>query len=122
MQNTPDSTDGMDPEDIEKNKTYGGLAYFLFFLPLVACPESKYGRFHANQGLLLLILSVGGGIIIAIFSAILAAISWRLSWLSAIFSLAFFVVVIAVAVIGLMNGFKGKAKELPVIGKLRIIK
>ncbi len=122
LQNTADSTEGMDPADIEKNKTFGGLAYFLFFLPLVACPESKYGRFHANQGLLLLILGVGGGIIIGILSAIIGAISWRLSWLSVILSLVFSVVMITMGVIGLMNGFTGKAKELPVIGKIRIIK
>lgn len=28
-------------EDIEKGKTMAGLSYLLFFLPLVACPESK---------------------------------------------------------------------------------
>ncbi|NLA78908.1 MAG: hypothetical protein GX845_05135, partial [Erysipelothrix sp.] len=38
-------------EDIEKNKTMAGLAYLIFFLPLVAAPESKFGKFHANQGL-----------------------------------------------------------------------
>lgn len=43
------------PEDIEKNKTMAGLAYLLFFLPLIACPESRYAKFHANQALLLLI-------------------------------------------------------------------
>lgn len=35
------------PEDIEKNKTMAGLAYLLFFLPLIACPESRYAKFHA---------------------------------------------------------------------------
>jgi hypothetical protein len=39
-----------DQADIEKNKTMAGLAYLLFFLPLVACPDSPFGRFHANQG------------------------------------------------------------------------
>ena len=36
-------------EDIEKNKVMAGLSYILFFLPLIACPESKYGRFHATR-------------------------------------------------------------------------
>jgi len=35
-------------EDIEKNKTMAGLSYFIFFLPLIACPDSKYAKFHAN--------------------------------------------------------------------------
>lgn len=46
------------PEDIEKNKTIAGLSYFLFFLPLIACPESGYAKFHANQSLILLITGV----------------------------------------------------------------
>ena len=78
--NTADITNELDPADIEKNKAMGGLAYFLFFLPLVACPESKYGRFHANQGLIYLILCVGWGIASFIISMLFYAISWRLGW------------------------------------------
>ena len=51
-----DYTSRMDPNDILQNKTLCGLAYvfpILFFLPLVSCPNSKFGRFHANQALLL---------------------------------------------------------------------
>ena len=119
VQNTTDETAGMDAADIEQNKVMGGLAYFLFFLPLIACPQSKYGRFHANQGLLLLILSICGGVLSAVLSAIL---TWRLGWLSALLSFAIWIVILVVGIIGLINGFTGKAKELPVIGKFRIIK
>ncbi|MGI6436029.1 MAG: hypothetical protein ACOX0F_11835 [Syntrophomonadaceae bacterium] len=98
------------PGDIEQNKTMAGLAYILFFLPLVACPESQYGRFHANQGLLLLILGFGGGTVLTI----IPIIGWLLL---PIFSLGVF----ALAVIGLINGFGGKAKELPIIGKFRLL-
>ena len=117
--NTTDETESIDPADIELNKTYGGLAYFLFFLPLLKCPDSKYGRFHANQGLLLLIFSVGLGIIGSIIATVL---TWRLWWLSSLISLAFSVSVLAIGIIGLMNGFKGQAKELPIIGRFRLIK
>lgn len=87
------------------------LAYILFFLPLVACPDSRFGKFHANQGLLLLIVGVGGGIILGI----IPLIGWIL--------LPFFYIAITVfAIIGLINGFKGVAKELPLFGKFRIIK
>ncbi|MCL2150191.1 MAG: zinc-ribbon domain-containing protein [Dehalococcoidia bacterium] len=119
LQNTADETGGMDPADIEKNKTIAGLAYFLFFLPLISCPESKYGRFHANQGLILLILSIACGIVSFIISAILP---WRLSVISTIIYLIVSVVVIILGVTGLINGFNGRAKELPVIGKFRILK
>ena len=122
LQNTADATGSMDPADIEKNKVFAGLAYFLFFLPLVACPDSKYGRFHANQGLLVLILGIAGGIIVAILSTILGFLSWRLYWLSTLISWAYSLVIFIIAIIGLVNGFSGKAKDLPVIGKFRIIK
>jgi len=113
---TPDYTASMDPADIQQNKTMGGLANipFLFWLPLVSCPQSRYGRFHSNQGLLLLILSGALGIV----SFILGFIPY-LGW---ILSLLLYLGVVALTVVGLINGFSGKAKELPLIGKIRIIK
>lgn len=98
-------------EDIESSKVMAGLAYILFFLPLLACPDSPYGRYHANQGLLLLLLGLGGSIILSI----IPIIGWIL--------LPFFgIAVFIIAVIGLINGFTGKAKPLPIIGKYQIIK
>jgi len=123
LQNTKDETASMDPADIEKNKTMGGLAYFLFFLPLIACPDSKYGRFHANQGLLLLIVGAGLGILSSIFSAIVLAIAWWLLWwLPMLVNFVIWAAVLVIGIIGLINGFTGKAKELPLIGRFRIIK
>lgn len=98
-------------EDIEKNKTMAGLAYFIFFLPLIAAPDSKFAKFHANQGLLLLILGIGGNIILGMIPI--------LGWL---LMLPFGIFVLVLGIMGLMNGFGGKAKELPLIGKFRIIK
>ncbi|MCX7657109.1 MAG: hypothetical protein N2Z57_00375 [Oscillospiraceae bacterium] len=101
------------PEDIEKSKAVSALAYLgiLFFLPLVAYPESQFGRFHANQGLLLLIFSVAGEIILGI----IPIVGWIL--------LPFFgIAVLVYFILGLVNALNGKAKELPLIGKIRIIK
>jgi uncharacterized membrane protein len=98
------------PEDIEKNKTMAGLAYILFFLPLVACPDSQFGRFHANQGLLLLLLSLAGSVILTV----IPIIGWMLLPL---FGLG----ILALVIYGLVNGFGGKAKELPLIGKFRLL-
>jgi len=108
-------------EDISQNKTMAALAYILFFLPLIVCKDSKFGRFHANQGLLLLILSIIGYVAISIVSTILATITWRLfAFISLLYSI-FGLFILALAIYGLVNGFNGKAKELPVIGKYRII-
>lgn len=111
-----------DPTDIEQNKTMAGLAYILFFLPLVACKDSQYGRFHANQGLLLLILSVVGNIAISFVSSILMALTWRLYWFTSLLYGAFGLLIILLVFTGLSNGLNGKAKQLPIIGEIQIIK
>ena len=98
-------------EDIEKGKTMAGLSYLIFFLPLVACPESKYAKFHANQALPLLIAAIAGNVILGI----VPVIGWMLM---PIFGLG----VLALGIMGLINGFGGKAKRLPLIGKFTIIK
>lgn len=99
-----------DAEDINKNKTMAGLAYFIFFLPLIAAPESKFGKFHANQGLLLFIFAVGGNIILRL----IPIIGWLLY-------VPFAILILIFAIMGLVNGLGGKAKELPIIGKFKII-
>ncbi|MDF2985244.1 MAG: hypothetical protein K0R50_754 [Eubacterium sp.] len=106
-----DNTNVYSSEDIEKNKVVSALAYILFFLPLIACADSPFGRFHANQGLLLLIVAVAGNIVLGI----IPFIGWVLLPL---FSLATFVF----AILGIVNAATGKAKELPIFGKFRIIR
>lgn len=51
--NTPDTSYEYDTQDIQSNKVWAVLAYLgiLFFLPLVACKDSRFGKFHANQDL-----------------------------------------------------------------------
>lgn len=105
------STQVFSAEDIEKNRTIAGLAYILFFLPLLACPDSQFGKFHANQGLLLLIAGIAGHIILSL----IPFVGW-------IFLPFFSIAVLVVAVIALINAINGKAKELPAIGKFRILK
>ncbi|MDF2614996.1 MAG: hypothetical protein K0S71_2782 [Clostridia bacterium] len=99
------------PEDIEKNKVISGLAYLLFFLPLIACPDSKFGKFHANQALILVIVSIIGNVILGV----IPVVGWIL--------LPFYgIAMLILMILGLVNGLNGQAKELPIIGKYRIIK
>lgn len=120
-----DITNQFAAEDIEKNKVVAGLSYFgiLFFLPLVAAPDSRFGKFHANQALVLLLAGVVGAISLGIISAVLTfLIWWRLALLSSVLYTVFGLALTAVAIIGLVNAFQGKAKELPLISKINIIK
>src|SRR5437762_2047316 len=54
----PESAEPVEPvdEDAEKHKAVAILGYILFVIPLVTAPHSKFGRFHANQGLMVFIL------------------------------------------------------------------
>lgn len=97
-------------DDIEENKLMAGLAYIIFFLPLLAAPNSKFARFHANQGLLLFILSVGGNLVLNFIPFIGGMLNF-------IFSIFVFVL----AIMGFVNAFGGKVEELPIIGNLRIL-
>lgn len=106
-----ENDNNFDPQDIEKNKTMAGLSYIIFFLPLIVCPESKFGKFHANQALILFLAAIIGNIILGF----IPVIGWILLPVYA-------VAILVLAIMGLVNGFGGKAKQLPILGKYKIIK
>ena len=111
IQNTPDFTAEMDPNDIQANKSTALLSYiwFLFIIPLVTAPQSKFAKFHANQGLILFICWVIASVLVCI-----PIIRY--------FSFLLYLVGLGYMCIGIMNANNGKAKELPFIGKFRFIK
>ncbi len=123
LNNTPDTTADFDKADIEQNKVMGILAYlsWLVLIPIFAAPKSKFARFHANQGLVLAIIEVAYGIAYGILSAIIYAISWRLGFIVSIIGLVGLVFLV-MSVLGIINAANGRAKELPVIGKFKILK
>ncbi len=108
--NTADTTSEYDAQDIEKNKVMALLAYILFFIPLLAAKDSKFARFHTNQGLVLFL----GGIIASVV-AVIPVIGWIVAPIAGL-------VITVLAVIGIINALNGRAKELPVIGKFKILK
>ena len=124
LNNTADTTADFDKADIEQNKVMGILAYlsWLVLIPIFAAPKSKFARFHANQGLVLAITEVAWWIVTAILNAILYAISWRLGSLVGTLLGLVNLVFLVMLVIGIMNAVNGRAKELPVIGKFKILK
>ena len=123
LNNTADTTADFDQNDIVQNKAMAILAYLgiLVLIPIFAAKNSKFARFHSNQGLILLIVEVAWAIIYGILASIIIAISWRLYFLVRILGILSLVLLIPL-VIGILNAANGKAKELPVIGKFRILK
>ncbi len=107
---TKDETENFSSADIEKNKIMAVLAYVIFLIPLLAAKDSPFARFHTNQGLVLFI----GAILSSVVAAI-PIIGWIISPILA-------VIVTVLAVIGIINALKGIAKELPIIGKFKLLK
>lgn len=123
LNNTADSTVQFDPRDIEQHKGMSILAYFgpLVLIPILAAKDSPFARYHSNQGLLLCIACIIYGIAYSILSGVILAISWRLYFVVSIIGLIGFVFAV-LAVIGILNAVNGRAKELPLIGKYRLLK
>lgn len=126
--NIVDSTSSFDANDIEKNKVLCAVSYIsiLFFLPLVACPESRFGKFHANQALILLIastiLGAAGGIITQIWWSFPFLPDFIKTTVGSVLSLVLWAAPVAGMIFGIVNAAQGKAKELPFIGKFSLIK
>jgi uncharacterized membrane protein len=112
----------VDPKDVQDNKVMAILAYFgiLVFIPLFAAKESPFARFHTNQGLILLIANVSYSIAVWIISIILIMISPSLALVVSLLYLASLLLLILM-IIGIINAAKGEMKELPIIGKYRIL-
>lgn len=106
-----------DQSDVQQNKTMVLLSAILqifipilFFLPLVSCQNSAYGRYYANQGLLLLLIDLVGGIIL-----IIPILGWIASPIIYIANFVF-------AIMNAVNANKGIRKGIPILGNVELIK
>jgi len=123
--NTPDTTASYSQQDIDQNKIMGILSYFgiLVLIPVFAAKESPFARFHANQGLVLLVtgilVSMATSLVGMFFGLIhidVLTVLWNIvSWLIR-------VAMFALMILGIVNAASGKAKELPLVGNFRILK
>ncbi len=103
-----------DPNDVAKNKTMAILAYFIFFLPLITdAKDSQFAKFHANQGLLLVIASFAM-MAIDIVLAFIPIVGWFAS-------IGLHIAIFVFWIMGLVNASNGQMKELPVIGSIHLI-
>lgn len=121
---TPVEKEATNPQDIGANKTLSVLSYLgiLCWIPYVAANNSKFARFHSNQGLVLFLAALALGVANTIVSFILAFIPILGAILSSIISIASSLAIIGMIVLGIYNCVKGRANELPLIGNIRILK
>lgn len=119
LNNTADTTAEFDAQDIQNNKVMAILAYlsWLVLIPLFAARESRFARFHCNQGLVLAIAEF-----LAFFVCGLLDGLPLVGFVFAIIESLLGLVCLIFAVLGIVNTANGKAKELPIVGKFRILK
>lgn len=110
--NTTNTTADYSAEDIAKNKLISIVCYLgvLFIIPLFVAKDSPFVRFHTNQGLLLFLFSL-----LTSVAGLIPYIGWIFAAVISIFN-------VLLMIVGVLNAVKGEAKELPVIGKFRILK
>ena len=121
--NTQDNTADFASDDIEANKVLAVLSYLgiLSLIPLLAAKNSEFAQYHAKQGVNLFIIEIIYSFAISIISGILLfvpVIGALVSGLLSLLSIVFFIL----AVMGIVNVLNGKAKELPIVGKIKIVK
>ena len=118
----PGASLNADALDIEHNKIFAVLAYIgiLFLVPLLAAPQSRFARYHTNQGIVLflsvLILSFALGFLAAIpiINIILIPIGVSAWFLLSAGGLVFMI-------IGIIHAVSGEYKPLPWIGHFRLL-
>ncbi len=138
--NTPTCKEEIDPRDVSDNRLICICSYLgiLLLIPFLVRKNSRYARFHCNQGLILLIVSVILGIVSGIINGIIGSIfTHKVSvlglatytttsgfglFLQGLVNLVICVPMLALVILGIYNTVKGRVNELPIIGKFRLIK
>lgn len=134
IMNTPDSTKNFNKKDIEDNKGMAILSYILPPIPYFALKKSKWVKYHAVQGMNLFVIALAYSILFYILSSVIKVtktctlwgieyecgkvtprwVTWPLGIIGMLIGV--------IAIIGMFNVINGKAKELPVVNKIKIIK
>lgn len=135
IMDTPDTTDFYDKNDIKSNTLLAILSYLglLAFIPYFAPNESKFVKYHATQGMNLLIMwgvytlldSLLGLIKVSEVVVNIGNMVGRRYvtplWISLPMGLLGFILFV-LSVTGIVYVCQGKAKELPLVGKIKIVK
>ena len=120
FEDVKDDTELFDKNDIESGKVMAILSYIgiLCLIPFFAEKNNKYVIYHAKQGLNLFFLEIIASAAISMFSIIL----FFLFFIGGLIGFAVSGLSLALSVIGIVNVCNGKAKELPIVNKIKIIK
>ncbi|MBQ4118190.1 MAG: hypothetical protein IJD08_04320 [Oscillospiraceae bacterium] len=98
------------------NKLLAAISYvwILCIVTILCAKDDVFARYHANQGLVLLIANIAAaiaGFILGFIPFVGPIVAW-------VINIALFVLMI----LGIVNAATGKMKPLPLIGGIEIIK
>ena len=120
FEDVKDETDKYDKKDIESGKVMAILSYIgiLCLIPYFAEKNNPFVVYHAKQGLNLFLLEVIASVAISVLSVIL----FLLFFVVGLIGFAVGVCGFALSIMGIINVCNGKAKELPIVNKLKLVK
>lgn len=110
--NPSDHTEEFSGEDINRTKYLAALGYISVIFSIIGLlsePQSKFIRFHLNQVLVLNVFAV-----LCTVVCIVPILGWIVGGVGSIMALVFLIM-------GIVRSCKGKAVELPIIGKYTIL-
>lgn len=124
-------TSEFEEQDINNNKVLSLFSYLgiLVLIPILAAKDSKFAKFHANQGLVIIIAGIALEVINIIINVIFNFTIYKIAIvgtiLSILVSLIFWILSILLLVLvvyGIVSACQGKAVRFPFVDKLTIIK
>ncbi|MDR0840049.1 MAG: hypothetical protein LBN26_01505 [Christensenellaceae bacterium] len=107
---TEDIAGRFDKRDIQTSKVCAALSYLFFFVPIIVYPDYRFGRYHANQALILALLITIGATLLSF-----------VPYVGLYLAVALVLFVIACSVRGMVLALRGRAKHIPVFGNLELI-
>ena len=121
---TEDEAGDMDPYDVKENKWAAAFAYFFItlFLPLGIRRQSDFARFHGNQAIVLLLTALFSGGAVLMAGAVLNLIPIAGEILAALLKALWGIAMLCYLLFGLRMAVTGRARALPVIGRLRLLR
>lgn len=129
LNDVEDNTNSFSKKEIDAGRGFALIAYILPFIPYLTEKKNKFVIYHARQGMDLLIITMAyyilTGLIVTIFRSQEFVDNVMVYstpvWLTFIINLGY-IFIIALAITGIIYVCRGKAKELPIINKIKIFK
>ena len=113
-----------DAADVEKNKTSAMLSYIfiLWLVPMLTAKDSPFAKFHCNQGILLTMVGFVGAIGITILHFVISYIPFLGGCMNCTLAIGFFLGMVALMIMGILNALGGKMKTLPMFPAVTFVK